>query len=307
MNSSHPAFPIATIASIDQLLAIAVGVEHEAARRYDQLSAVMDQRGEAALAATFRRLAALERGHEDGLARWAAREGMAPPLPAVFAWRLPETFGGEAEARALTPGRALDIAVENEEMAFTFYTTLATMAEDPLVRLRAEGLAREELEHVHHLRAMRRQAVHLGGPVPRSAPRPRDRDDLAALAGGLEQASAQLDQALSAVLAAQGEPHAAALLAHQAGAARLRAARFAHMRPGPGSPTAQAAEATGLLQPGNLTADGALRLSLRDAEEIAEAYMAAAEQADDPTLADLARDLAEEAMARLAVVRSLAG
>ncbi|MBC7908123.1 MAG: ferritin family protein [Rhodospirillaceae bacterium] len=304
----NPLYPIPEISSVDELMAIAVGMEHEAASRYDDLAQAMDNCGETELAALFRHMAELEREHEAGLSRWADREGRPAPLPMTYAWHLPETFGDEAEgaqAHTLTPYNALGIAVRNEERAFTFYSYLAALAEDDTTRLRAEALAREELKHVHQLRMLRRRAFHMEREAPRAFRRARDTTELARLAHGLEHAAAGLDDAMAAVLEAAGASAAAVLLCQQADAARLRAMRFSGARPSAGSRAAEGARASGLLEPGALTADGALKLSLRNAEEIAEAYMATAEHALDGQLMHEAQELAEAAVARLAVVRSL--
>lgn len=304
----NPLYPVGSVGSVDELMAIAVGMEHEAAARYTHLAEAMRGRGETVLAATFQDLARLERDHEQGLARWAEREGWPQPQPTVFPWPLPETFGTEADGQAvdtLTPYRALGIAVDNEERAFTFYTYIAAMADDAAIRERAEGLAREELEHVHRLRVLRRQAFHRqrSSVSPSPAP-PRDLTELLALAKGVEQASSELDDAAAAVLANAGNHAGAALLARQAGAARHRSARL-DLPPGPGSPAAEAARSAGVLAPGSLSVDGALRLSLRNAEAAAETYLKAAEQAADDQMLAAAQELAEAAIARLAVVRSL--
>lgn len=304
----NPIYPVEEIGSIDELMAIAVGMEHEAALRYDQLAQAMAGRGEPELAGLFGSLAELEREHEAGLGRWADREGRATPLPAAFSWRMPETFGDEAEgarAHTLTPYRALGIAVQNEERAFTFYTYLAAMAEDPEIRLRAEALAREELNHVHQLRVLRRRAFHMDHTIPRTLRRARDESELAGLAHGLERSSAEMDDAVAAILEASGEHRIGAMLRSQAEAAKLRANHFSYVRPGQGSGAAEGARAAGLLEPGSLTPEGALKLALRDAEEVADAYMATAEHAAEDGLMRQAQDLAEQAVARLAVMRSL--
>jgi len=304
----NPLYPIEEIDSIDGLMAIAVGMEHEAATRYEQLAWVMGERGETELAAVFDNLAKLEREHEAGLGRWADREGRTKPLPAAFAWRMPETFGDEADgmgAHTLTPYRALGIAVQNEERAFTFYSYLAAMAEDSDIRLRAEALAREELSHVHQLRVLRRRAFHMDRTLPRAPRRARDEAELARLAHGLERSSAELDDGVAAILDANGEPGAAGMLRRQAGAARLRANQFGAARPAQGSASAEGMRATGLLEAGALTVLGALKLALRNAEEVAEAYMATAEHASDDTLMNEAQGLAQQAVAHLAVIRSL--
>ncbi len=304
----NPIYPIAEIGSIDALMTVAVGMEHEAAARYDQLAGVMTERGEAELGTLFRELAALEREHESGLSRWADREGRTTPLAAAFAWRIPETFGDEADgmqAHTLTPYRALGIAVRNEERAFTFYSYLAAMADDPAIRLRAEALAREELNHVHQLRMLRRRAFHMDRTIPSAPRRARDESELARLAHGLEHSSSELDDAVAAILEANGETDAAAMLRTQAAADRQRAKKYGATRPARGSAAAEGSRAAGLLEAGALTTMGALKLALTNAEEVAEAYLATAEHASGDRLLHQAQSLAQEAVARLAVTRSL--
>ncbi|MBF0334931.1 MAG: ferritin family protein [Alphaproteobacteria bacterium] len=185
----NPAWPIEAITDQNQLMAIAIGMEREAAARYEELAGAMDQAGAREMSSLFRDLAAMERAHEAGIGRWASRDGLGAPQPAGFAWELPESFGDEA---APSPYRALAIAVRNEERAFAFYAYLAAMAPDGETRLRAERLAGEELNHVAQLRAMRRRAFHDERrslrPVPRSI------EDLRRTAAVLEDELARLGE-----------------------------------------------------------------------------------------------------------------
>lgn len=300
----NPAWPIAEITDSGQLMAIAIAMEREAAERYEQLAAAMERAREAELAALFHQLAALEREHEAGLGRWSKRDGIAVPAAARFSWQFPETFGPEAdggEAHVLTPYRALGIAVRNEERAFAFYAYLSAMAPDEQVRRRADALAREELNHVAQLRALRRRAYHAG-----RAPRietPRTAADLDRLAGSLERGAARLQGVAADCLADNGLAHAAGILRRLAAEAAQRAERLAGAEGG-GSGTLRGAETAGLLDAAMLTPFGALRLALRNAEEILESYLAAADRADDPALLHAAQDLADAALARLALIRS---
>jgi rubrerythrin len=309
----NPDFPIGPIRTVDELMDLATGMEHDAAVRYEELAAAMERREEPALAALFRELAGLERDHEEGIARWAARDGLRRPEPARFTWRLPETFGDDADgaaAHVLSPFEALAIAVRNEERAFAFYTYVSAMAEDDEVQRRAESLAREELNHVALLRDWRRRAYHAARPA-RQRGVPGSPEELRALVLGLEHASAEVDEATAATLEAGGYPEAAGLVRHAAAQAR-RPAEGNGPAPGEaademaeGSPAAEGARAAGLLHAGALTPTGALRLSLRDAEEVVNIYLETADRAADPRVLDEAQRLAEQAMGRLALVRSL--
>lgn len=287
---------------MDELMGIALAMEREAALRYVHLAEAMDRRTEPELAALFRRLACLERDHQTGLERWAEREGRTRPVPVQVPWRLPETFDDSADgtaAHTLTPYAALAMAVVNEERAFTFYTYLAAMAPDADMRRRAEALAREELTHVRLLRTMRRQAFHTDRHTPRVAHLPRDAGQLAVVANSLEITSAGVDEAAARCLAAAGWPEGAAELTRLAMAARERAGRYAATPP-PVPPRGDAWP-----EGGRLDSAAALRLSLRNAEQVAATYVAAAGEATDEATLSAAQTLAAEAVARLAAVSAL--
>ncbi|HYG89363.1 MAG TPA: ferritin family protein [Azospirillum sp.] len=308
-DAINPDFPIGPIRTTEELMDLASGMEHDAAVRYEQLAGLMERRDEPALATLFRELAGLEREHEEGIARWAARDGLRRPEPARFTWRLPESFGDEADgaaAHVLTPYEALAIAVRNEERAFAFYTYVSAMAEGGEVKRRAESLAREELNHVALLRDWRRRSYHAMRPG-RQREVPRSAAELRALAAGLERASVEVDEAAAAALHAGGYPEAAGLMRHAVEQARQRVAALAPPPggPAPGTAAAEGARAAGLLHAGALTPGGALRLSLRDAEEAVSLYLETAERATDQRQLEEAQRLAGQAMGRLALVRSL--
>lgn len=306
----NPVFPVAAIADARQLMDIAVGMEHEAARRYGQLARSMEMAGEADLADLFARLAELERSHEEGLGRWAEREGIVGVVAVDFGWRMPETFDVDGdEVLVLTPYKALAVAVRNEERAFAFFTYLSAMAPDDRVRSLAESLAREELAHVAQLRAMRRKAFH-SSPRDDSAERVEAAaGSLAALetaTGGLERGCDELYDLAARELLQAGDEAGAAIL-HEA-AKRSRLLSSGGRPGGPESGTLAAARAAGLLGRGSLTRDGALKLCLRNAEEVLEFYMGVAERTADAAVLSHAQELAESAVARLAMVRAqLAG
>lgn len=311
---NSPIYPILEMTSLEDLMSIAIGMEREAAVRYEQLAELMELRGEGELAAAFRDLALLERGHEAGLAGWARRDGGATPGPAAFAWPLPETFSLEdADDAALTPYRALAIAVRNEERAFSFFTYLAGLAEaDSPTRQRAEALAREELKHVARLRRLRRRAYHqqASGRIP-TVPPVAVLADLHGLAWGLESGSAAVIEAAARSLDTDGERAAGALLRHAGSESARRAAELARLADGqlapPGSQACEEARARGLLRPGALTPSDGLRLCEGDAREVLEVYLTIADHAVDAAITAVAEQLAEAAMGRLGLIRSQSG
>ncbi|HLO78822.1 MAG TPA: ferritin family protein [Magnetospirillum sp.] len=291
----NPDWPIPDVGSVDELMSIAVAMEAEAARRYDQLARRVGARGQDELAALFARLAQLEREHQHGLERWAGREMRPTPMAARFGWHLPETFGDEADERPLDPYLALAVAVRNEERAFAFYSYLsAQCAATPALRARAESLAREELAHVALLRGMRRQAFHRRERRP-PPPRVHTVAELARLARGLAAGSAELDRLSHSALA--GHP-ASRLL----GTPAIDPGQPA----GPGSNTVEQARRRGALVPGALAAEDLLRLAVADAQEILDLYLSVADAASDEDVLTRAQQLAERAMARLALVNEMA-
>jgi rubrerythrin len=295
----NPDWPIPEVRSVDELMTIAVAMEAEAAQRYDQLARRVEARGEAELAALFTRLAQLERDHQHGLEAWAGREGRPTPLAAHFVWRLPETFGDEADERSLDPYLALAVAVRNEERAFTFYSYLSALcAGRPELRARAESLAREELSHVALLRGMRRRAFHAREPRPVS-PRVETLADLRRLARRLEAGAAELEMLLAVALA--GHPAARMLAARS-----IDPRQVADAAGEPGSPVLEQARRRGELAPGGQPLARLLQLAQANAAEILDIYLAAADAAPTGEMLAEAQSLAEHAMARLALVNQLA-
>jgi rubrerythrin len=146
------------ISSVEELMALAEAQERRAAARYDQLAGRMDRFGSPETAALFRRLADMEREHVEALSDWGDS--------ALPQGEVPDDLGegtatdSDEVPASLTPYRALAIAVRNEERAFSLLTYVAAHAESSDIRVRAEALALEELQHVALLRAQRRKAFH---------------------------------------------------------------------------------------------------------------------------------------------------
>ncbi len=150
------------VRSVADLFALGMAMEREAADRYEQLCARMSAEGEEDLVHLFRKLQEAEADHENGIAAWAKRENVEPSTSLSFRWDSPEAMTDkdvdEAGGVAMSPWKALAIAVRNEERAFAFYTQIAAQASSFEVREYAESMAREELEHVALLRLERRRA-----------------------------------------------------------------------------------------------------------------------------------------------------
>lgn len=302
----NPLFPVVEVDTPDQLMDVAMAMEREAARRYQELAAEMERQGNTETAALFRELADEEREHETDIASWGVRESGRKPQPGEFQWQMPETFDlGETGGYTLTPYRALSIAVRNEERAFAFYSYLAAIAEKAELRERAEAFAKGELGHVKQLRARRREAYHAerrGKPRRIAATSP---EQLHALAASLLRSSAELNAALAGILQAAGQQDPASLLQQIAEAQRDSTAGFsAEEGESEGSQAAEAARTVGILEPGTLTAVGALRLGVKNAEEMVQIFLDIAEHAGDEQVMREAQELGEQAITHLALIRA---
>ena|SRR6478752_9486882 len=164
--------PPGAVKSLEELFAIAFAMEQEAAARYDEIAERMRRDGNLELAAVFDRLVADENGHLARVARWAQQRSGHPPDAARIRWQIPETFDDEStgttDPRLLSTYRILSMAVRNEERAFAFWSYVAAHADSEDIRIAAESLAHEELEHVALLRRERRKAFHADRSVRRN-------------------------------------------------------------------------------------------------------------------------------------------
>ncbi|MCG5241642.1 ferritin family protein [Azospirillum doebereinerae] len=208
--------PPARIDDLDSLLGIAMAMEAEAVRRYGQLAALMERRGEAATAATFHGLRAEEEKHTDAVDRWATALGRAAPDDVSFLWVLPPdialSWDDLLDRTRLTPYQALSLAVVNEQRAFAFYSHIAAGTGNDTVRGHAETLAREELQHAALLRRERRKAFHRDHGGAETPVRVDSSAALDRIAQTLLSAAATEHAALSRQLAASGNAAGSALL-----------------------------------------------------------------------------------------------
>lgn len=195
-------FADAPAASLPEVLAIADALERAAVARYTKLADGMRQVGHYDLAATFESLADEEKFHVDGVARLRrGSPGMAKPVD-LQRWVLPETFGAEeaGPAALLTPYKALSIAVRAEERAFSFWTYVASTAQEEAVRIQAEEMARQELVHAAKLRHARRRAYRAEYPYGRRRPEGRSYPDVSAVRPELKRLEAEVHVPLSEIV-----------------------------------------------------------------------------------------------------------
>jgi rubrerythrin len=145
----------AAIASAGELLARAYAMEVEAAERYEEFAAQMEQHANLEVAALFRRLAGFERQHAEAMAKDLAARGLPPGRAALAqpGQEGLETDIGGALHYLMTPYHALEIALANEERAAAFFAALAETAASEEIRRLARAFAEEERHHAELVRA----------------------------------------------------------------------------------------------------------------------------------------------------------
>jgi rubrerythrin len=299
------------VASVEELMVLAEAQEREAAARYEQLAVEMDRMGSRDTGSLFRRLAEMERGHAEAVADWG-RETTGE-IPPAARWDLPPDM---AESGAvdltqasplLTPYRALEMAVRNEERAFSFLTYIAANAGDRAVRERAEALAMEELRHVTMLRSERRRAYHAerrdNAGLRRSemeAAMVSDAALLAVAAHMLDRAAA-IHDAIAGRLRREGATDAARVVAEIAAREEACSQEFA-ARSGA---DAGSGLSVGTDLPG-IAEIGPQRLileAMRPVEEMADTYLAVADRTRDEAVLAEAQRLGGMSVTHLAALR----
>lgn len=276
--------PRGVLESLDELFALAHAMEQEAANRYDALAGDMRGQGKDDLADVFTQLAAAEREHVDSVAQWSQSRRGKSPDPALVRWEAPEPLDPETAAevkssRLMTPYRALAMAVRNEERAFAFWSYLAAYSRDPEVKKASEAMAKEELGHVATLRKERRRAYH----------RQHERDS--AEASALPQPPIDARSLELRLVAQLGE-----IEQRQSGPAAVRTREIRQQ-------TVEMADAAAGL--GSFPASMEQKDPLEIAETLVDGYLDGAERATDAARVERLQQLAEQAISRLAWLRSL--
>jgi hypothetical protein len=191
------AVPPAPVRTLVELYAIAFDLAQKAARQYGALATQMDQRFQPLrqvfpLRKVFEQLATRERDRCDSLsAACRAACGRLPdasdlhwaPIDLVPAAEIADI----RDSSLSTPYTAWALAVRHRQRAFVFWTYVIALAERPLLRLVAEGLAQEALVDGNLLRRGRRRAWRAGKIAV---------DEAAARSGAEEPASAALLESL---------------------------------------------------------------------------------------------------------------
>jgi hypothetical protein len=285
------AVPPVPVRTLTELYAIALDQAQKAARQYGALAMQIDQRFQP-MHQVFEQLAARERERCDSLsAACVATCGRRPdasdlrwaPIELVAAAEIAEI----RDSSLSTPYTAWALAVRHCQRAFVFWTYVIALAEDPLLRLVAEGLAQQALVDGNLLRRERRRAWRAGKIVA---------DAIAARHGAEQPASAAL---LESLLHKDMIAWSQALTPAQ----RDDVLAMDPARPPPAF----------LMPPGEGGVDATpeeieqiRRRALRRAEQLSNIYLDDADRAADQSSMELAQKLAAQSIMRLAGLRKIA-
>ena len=155
------AVPPAPVRSLSELYAIAFDQAQRAAQRYGALATQMDERfaGARRLRGTCDTRARSFRQPVRSLPRRCGKRPDASDLRWAPIDLVPAAEIADIKDSSLsTPYTAWALAARHRQRAFVFWTYVIALAEDPLVRLTAETLAREALSDGNLLRRERRLA-----------------------------------------------------------------------------------------------------------------------------------------------------
>lgn len=292
--------PNVRLRDVPQLLGLATSMEETTAQRYQRLAARMERLNERGVAGTFSALVEEQRDHVEEIARRSIELTGAPPPALADPRGLPSEIArswDEAEASALlTPYRALGVAVDNEMLAFAFYSYAAAQSNDASVRATAEWLAAKALDHAALLREERRRAYRREGAGHAHDERPMlDASSLPEFvrqSRRLESRAAVFHRRIASRLAVLGEAAASRTIAEVA-------ERESAGGPDATDGTVEAGRAE-LAQPGKPLP--LLRAALAEAERLHQAYIDLADRTRDEQVLASAQQAADRAMQSLAAI-----
>ena len=286
------AVPPAPVRNLGELYAIAFDLAQSAARRYGAPAERADEsfrpvRGVFAVLATRERdradalsaacLAACGRGPDSSDLRW-------PPIDLVPAAEISDV----GNSRLSTPYTAWALAARHRQRAFVFWTYVIALAEDPLVRLTAEALAREALSDGNLLRRERRLAWRAERRIAAEA---------AAAPGATEEpASAAL---LESLLLKD-------IIAWSQGLSPAQRKYLMTLDPSRLPPHFLTPPGQGGRAPNSGEIEQIKQRALRRAEQLSNIYLDEADSADDQSSMELAQKLAAQSIMRLAGLRNIA-
>ena len=285
------AVPPAPVQSLGELYAIAFDLAERATRRYGALAEGIEQ-NHRPVRGVFEILAKRERERCDGLsAACLAACGKRPdaselrwtPIDLVPAAEIADV----GDSSLSTPYTAWALAVRHRQRAFVFWTYVIATAEDPLVRVTAERLAREALSDGNLLRRERRLAWRAERKIEA---------DATAHDGTDESASAAL---LESLLLKD-------MMTWSQGLDPARRQELLTLGGHPLPPPFLTPTARDGTEPGDTEIEPVKRRALRRAEQLSNIYLDEADRAVDHSTMELAQKLAAQSIMRLAGLRHLA-
>ena len=286
------AVPPVPVRSLAELYAIAFDQAQKAAQQYGALATQMDEQF-GPVRAVFEVLATRERDRSDNLsAACLAASGKRPdasdlrwaPIDLVPAAEIADI----RDSSLSTSYAAWALAVRHRQRAFVFWTYVIALAEDPLVRLTAEDLAREALSDGNLLRRERRLAWRAERKIGAEDATTHDGIDVSASAALLE--SLLLKD----------------MMAWSQGLDPAQREQLLTLGPVPLPPPFLTPIDRDGTDAGYAEIEQVKRRALRRAEQLSNIYLDEADRAADQSRMELAQKLAAQSIMRLAGLRHLA-
>jgi rubrerythrin len=140
--------------SVEVFLSYAIKVEEEATLRFGQLADAMDNAGNKAVGALFRKLSDYSRMHLGEAKARAGFRDVPVMLPQEYQWpeyESPETAAIWATDPLIAYDEAMEIALESEKRGYAFYKLVLDTTANPEIKALAKEFVEEEAEHVQWL------------------------------------------------------------------------------------------------------------------------------------------------------------
>jgi rubrerythrin len=140
------------IRSVSEFYSFAIAIERDAVTSYSGFAERMEALGNIETAELFREIARQEADHAFELERCADgfRLTISPPSPEDSSFQVGPN-SGEAMIESLSPVGAVEVAMNAERRALSFYQNVSLTSPDATVRELAGGLILEEFEHLRLL------------------------------------------------------------------------------------------------------------------------------------------------------------
>jgi rubrerythrin len=215
---------LSRVAVVEDLFALAMAVENEGVRRYEELEYQMRTQGQQELASLFAHLREQEQGHGDSVTLLAQRAGLREIPQLSFRWDdlpegvMPSTIGTQGALQAVRH------ALHNEQRTYALFLRIANATHVAEIRRQAELLASEELDHVALLsrRELALEDDQRALQPNMQAYAPRNIDAIRSMAATEAWVSAARRSAQAARLRANGDRWSATLMQDLSEAAEAR-------------------------------------------------------------------------------------